>query len=775
LKLKSRNINIGSILITWLLSYMSVLLIPLIINGIVYIKSSMILEGEINRVNMGMLKQLQSTIDSKLTDMDRLTQQISLEPNVNSLKSINNNFEGFQAYNIYKTAQNLKIYQSSNAFIDNLYIFLKGPKTILSYTTHSDSLLEYEYNLKYDNMTYNEWISLLNSTHKRDLVMLRSNGDSDGFDEQIAYVQSLPVENPNNSYATLVISINAKWFQDAIQNIELTNQGTTIIADNNNRILVSTKETDRSESIPYDKLTESSGIIYDTINGKKVVISYMTSSVAKWKYISMVPLEVFLNKMKYIQQLNRISLILCIILGGAVTFFFVRKNYKPINNIVKRLKERAGKSLNKAYNEYGFIMDSISATFDENDKINEQLEVQNKEMRANFFRRIFKGQLSGIVSINDALSSFNINLLSDKFLVMIFNIEECSKLFTDHKNMDDQAKREYSKFILVNVVEELANQDNQGFMIEVDDKMYACLVNLKSQDERNAKEGTVRIANEAQSFIQETFKMNFTVTISNIHSTIAGITEAYQEAMEVMEYKNVVGYAEIMHYDELSSTKYPKSSYLYPLETEYRLINSIKAGEFEKAKSIVDEVFDKNFSSKHISLKITKCFMFNMISTMLKALDEINHMYGNNYPESLNSMDKLLKCKTTFEIRSTLIESISNICNYVLSQKKDTHKELIDDIITFVDSNYNDVNFSITMIGEKFKMTPSYISKIFMEERGEGLLDYINTTRLERAKLLLREKKYSVNEVASMVGFGNNGTFIRAFKKYEGITPGKYN
>jgi YesN/AraC family two-component response regulator len=249
---------------------------------------------------------------------------------------------------------------------------------------------------------------------------------------------------------------------------------------------------------------------------------------------------------------------------------------------------------------------------------------------------------------------------------------------------------------------------------------------------------------------------------------------AYQEAMEVMEYKNVVGYAEIMHYDELSSTKYPKNSYFYPLETEYKLINAIKVGEVEKSKSIIEDVFDKNFSSKHISLKITKCFMFNMISTILKALDEINNIYNSSLFESPDSVDKLLECKTTFEIKTTLIDIIENLCSYVISQKKDTHKELIDDIITYVGSNYNDINFSITMIGEKFRMTPSYISKLFMEERREGLLDFINTTRLEKAKLLLREKRYSVNEVASMVGFGNNGTFIRAFKKYEGITPGKY-
>ena len=774
LKFKYKNINIGSILVTWLLSYMSILMIPLLINGLVYVKSSMILQEEINKANLGMLKQYQSSIDSRLREVEFIAQQISFNPNIISLKSVNENLDQFQEYNIYKATQDLKVYQLANGFIDDVYVFIKQSKTILTSSNHLDSELAYQYFYRYNNISYDEWIKLLNNTHKGDLVALKVSDGANGFNQQIAYIQSLPVESPSDSFATLVIPINIKRFQDAIQNINSVNQGVSMIIDKDNHVIVNTPGIKTLTGIPYKKLTGSSGIIHQTVNGKKVVISYMSSQVFDWKYVTVVPIEVFLDKIKYIQLLNRISLILCILLGGMVSFFFLRKNYIPINNIVKRLKGREGKSLNKKSNEYGFIMDAISASFDENDKINKRLEVQNKEVRASFFRRILRGQLRSNISLNDSLTSFGINLLSDNFTVLLFNIEDNNEPSLNQNIIEDEAKFENSSFILVNVIEELANQNNQGYMVEVDEKMYACLINLKQQEEANVRIEMFRIANEAQKFIQETFKVNFTVSISNVHSTIIGISEAYQEANEVMEYKNVVGYSEIMHYDEMVNTKYPKNSYFYPLETEYQLINSIKVGELEKAKSIVNNVFDINFSSKSISLKITKCFMFNMISTMVKALDEINNIYNDNLLEELNSIDRLLECKTTSEMKSTLINIIGSVCNYVSSKKKSGHKELIKNIVVFVENNYTDMNFSISMIGENFKMTPSYISKIYMEETGEGLLDFININRLEKAKQLLKEKKLSVNEITYAVGFSNSGTFIRAFKKYEGITPGKY-
>lgn len=774
MKFKKKNINIGSILITWLVSYMSVLMIPLIINGIVYFKSSTILEGEANRVNMGMLKQLQSTIDGRLTEVELLAQQISLNLNMNSLKTTNADIENFQQYNIYKTIQNLKIYQSSNLFIDNFYIYLKQPKTLLTYSTHTDAQLAYEYSFNYVNMSYDEWIKFLNYTHKRDIVTLRLSDATKGYEEQVAYVQSLPVENPNSSFATLVIPISVKKLQAAIGEVQSVNQGTAVIIDNNNNILAATQDIDGLEGIAYNKLTEKSGIVYDTVNGEKVVISYISSDVNSLKYVSIVPLKVFFDKVTYIHQINMVSIALCVLLGGAVTFFFLRKNYIPINNIVKTLRQRTDKAINKGSNEYGFIMETISKSFEDNDKMHERLEVQNREVRASFLRRILRGHLNNNLPLEDSLSAFDIKLFSDKFVVLVFHIESYDQLFYKYKEVNEDSKSDYAKFILVNVIEELANQNNQGFMVEVDEKMFACLINLKEQEDTETKKEALRIANEAQRFIQGSFKINFNISISRVHTTAAGISQAYQEAVEVMEYKNMLGYAEIMHYDEISSTKYPKNSYFYPLETEYQLVNTIKIGEFEKAKNIIDTVFKNNFSSKPISLKIAKCFMFNLISTMLKVLDEINNLYNGNLTEEINNVDKLLKCKTTSEMKDTLLNIIENICNYVLSQKKHGHKELSQNIIAFVEDNYCDMNFSIAMIGEKFNMTPSYLSKLFMEETGEGLLDLITRYRLDKAKLLLKEKQLTVNEIASKVGFSNSGTFIRAFKRYEGITPGKY-
>ena len=79
-------------------------------------------------------------------------------------------------------------------------------------------------------------------------------------------------------------------------------------------------------------------------------------------------------------------------------------------------------------------------------------------------------------------------------------------------------------------------------------------------------------------------------------------------------------------------------------------------------------------------------------------------------------------------------------------------------------------NISIT--GQHFELTPAYLSSIYKKQTGGSLLEYINTVRISHAEQFL-EQGYSVVEVAEMSGFRDSGTFIRAFKKKMGVTPGQ--
>jgi AraC family transcriptional regulator len=46
--------------------------------------------------------------------------------------------------------------------------------------------------------------------------------------------------------------------------------------------------------------------------------------------------------------------------------------------------------------------------------------------------------------------------------------------------------------------------------------------------------------------------------------------------------------------------------------------------------------------------------------------------------------------------------------------------------------------------------------------------------RMDRARSLLRRSAFSVTQIGSQIGFRETSSFTRAYRKFAGVTPGKY-
>ncbi|MDQ1911565.1 hypothetical protein RAC89_14135 [Paenibacillus sp. GD4] len=69
-----------------------------------------------------------------------------------------------------------------------------------------------------------------------------------------------------------------------------------------------------------------------------------------------------------------ISLAICLIGGGVLAYYFARKNYNPVNELVELLSEKAKISFETTKHEYEFIKGIVYHTFDEKEEINRRLE-----------------------------------------------------------------------------------------------------------------------------------------------------------------------------------------------------------------------------------------------------------------------------------------------------------------------------------------------------------------------------------------------------------------
>ncbi|UOY92236.1 response regulator [Ectobacillus sp. JY-23] len=89
--------------------------------------------------------------------------------------------------------------------------------------------------------------------------------------------------------------------------------------------------------------------------------------------------------------------------------------------------------------------------------------------------------------------------------------------------------------------------------------------------------------------------------------------------------------------------------------------------------------------------------------------------------------------------------------------------------------NHYQEKIELQILAEQVFLDPSYLSRLFKENTGETITDFIMSVRIERAKeLLVASAALKTYEVGHAVGYSDPIYFNKVFKKREGVTPKEY-
>ena len=130
---------------------------------------------------------------------------------------------------------------------------------------------------------------------------------------------------------------------------------------------------------------------------------------------------------------------------------------------------------------------------------------------------------------------------------------------------------------------------------------------------------------------------------------------------------------------------------------------------------------------------------------------------------------------TTMEqLESGAAQAIHDMINALELNSTRKSATLYEQISAFIQDHYSNPDLNVDMIADHLNFSAVYIRRVFKQGSGIGMPDAILRLRIDAARQKLLEPGSKVNEVAQQVGFLDTGTFIRSFKKVEGMTPGAY-
>ena len=123
-----------------------------------------------------------------------------------------------------------------------------------------------------------------------------------------------------------------------------------------------------------------------------------------------------------------------------------------------------------------------------------------------------------------------------------------------------------------------------------------------------------------------------------------------------------------------------------------------------------------------------------------------------------------------------IVASLLSHCRDLLGSQIQTasrSQALFDAIRGYIDERYASP-LTRESVAQAFYISPNYLSHLFQKTGAIGFNEYLNHTRLEHAKTLLKGYELKIKDVAHTCGFIDSNYFCRLFRKNTERSPSEY-
>lgn len=757
--------------LTLFMCFTLVLLFPILIETALYHSMQSIIREDAKRSNEAMLNQISLMVDGRLQEAEQLAMQISLQPRVQLMVKRSQDLSSPSVYEYKQLLDTLNLYKPSTDFILDYYVYLREQDIVATPYTKVDSSTFYENYHKYETITQKQWLDhlLMSGSGSRFLPALPVIQKPTLASERlITSIHPLPFGDRGEAKGALVLLIKEQRIKELLENPDGLQQTKILIADKSGQIITS------SGTGPlFDEALQKLGSLSDnevkeyssSVTKETMLVTSFQSEASGWRYISLAPESVLMDKVNNVQTWALALLLFCLIFGLMGSFLFARLYYSPVNRLVRSIHNNRSMETEGISGEFRLIEETLLQSWHSEKQMKATLDEQTPAIQSNFLLRFIKG-LTDMKSIRpESLAFMGITFQSDAFALMIMEVDDAGKF----SQLDGDRQWATIRFILTNVSLELIERHHAAYAVELDRNRLALLVNVSPERLSPASSDIEAAARHLKSFAEQKFGITGSIGVSEIHRGEAG--GCYAEALLALDYRLVKGKSNVTCFREIPFNDQP---YYYPFEMELQLMNAIKTGNYASANQLLDHIYQMNFESQPVSLELGKLLYFNMLSTLMKIWNESPDRFVKVFGEQFNPVNRLTECGSIIELHEQIKGIYKTICEAVLAEKQEPGVILVNKIIRYIERHYSENALSLNAIAEHFQLTPPYLSGLFKKHHGQNVTDFIMRLRVERARELLLDDQLMLNEVAHGVGYANAAGFIRVFKKYMGMTPGKY-
>ena len=698
-----------------------------------------------------------SSIDSHFQEIDNKVERLAEDYNVRAFVNVEEPLEDADYESLRNLKDKLPYNYDDNSFIQYLYVFFPNSNVIVSPTFASARVEELMYDnyLAYEGMTFLEWKQAIMADASFNIYWPQKQIEILGEKMRvITYIRGIPNYDVTKKSGVVLALIDENDLIGMLDNGFIQNGGLSYIEDVNGNRIITVNHSDFSDF-------DFSEVVFDSENSVQIGTEYGPMLVVRavseqngWNYISAIPINTIMEKTNHTTRTFVLIISGTFLLILLIAAILAYRNSRPIQDLVGILTTVIGKNNKPQGNEFDFIKGSINNIINLNVHLKEEMKNQELLIKNIFFERLLHNRFANAEEMNNHMKHAGISFEKGEYQVILVRFNGYFGQVTREMlgEMDevrilimDIINKEIGEWSYLHIVDEttIAIVMGTGCALDINEHIRAILEKM------------------------EQYKIIISFAIGLPRDHLISVWESFNEAEWVVDQmEDNVQMVDVYNEEQALFVEYH-----YPIEVAAKLTNLVKIGDKHEVESILINLYEQNFTIRHLSWEKITMFIIELCGTLIK----LGNVIYIKDPVRHGTIDSVIKtivdnkpCESDFY---TITEIFVELCDYTAKKKKSDINLMSDRIIDYMKESYQNPNLCLYHIASKFNLTEKYFSHFFKEQTGENFSTYLEKIRMDKAKELLSTNQYRIKEISKLTGYQNTSTFYKAFKRVYGASP----
>lgn len=695
--------------------------------------------AEIVRTNYDLTTVVQNTVDLRFDQIEKTSQQIQLDP-VHLLLSNSMGVEGVKASAIHQLYTQMKNYKAVNRFIHSGYIYYPALDLVigdLGYFSTKEYYLLYN---ELDGGGYEQWLAAIRTERPQDFYLNQA-----GKEPRLCYSRRVPDHQGGTAGAVIVFEIE----QSEILGSLYTPTGQQFqpwmaVASAQGEVFA------RSWGEGGEALPE--GILQTCLQRdgsfeyNQYFVIAQTSAKNQLKYITLVDKDKTLKLTHLIWTITAVSLAALLLLGLGLAGYLSMKNSRPLLRLLNKMPQKAG-APGGMVDEFDVIGGSIDEMLDQNVKSQKLLETQQTKIEQLFLTNLLSEEQHSDRELQNMLLRYDVAFEFSLFQAFVLRFAGAAP---------EREEREF-------VAQSLLEAGGECYMISVEykgDLVFLC--NLEAEHQAALIN---RLANARKTFAKN--GIHFNLGAGRGYDALSGAALSYNQALKALE-KNAQGAEGVFVYRRDGAFALPSADpgRVYMRQFQYAMLEE----DYGAAMALADPLFERYLAGPPQDY-LTRCKKYAVTNLLLEAVNRAGESIRQEY-----CFDLIVAAKGAEKLRESCLLVLEELARgqQVQPPRAEKGAQLAQKAGQLIEQNFCDPAMGLYWLSERLGVSNTYLSTTFKAHWGQGILTYLNKLRVEKAKQLLGTTDLTIKDIALKVGFAGDTSFIRVFKKYEKVSPGKF-